>query len=76
MPDNAESLSRLELGLPALVETVVGIKETVDGHTSELGEIRQEQQRIARTLASHGDQITAIQQTLATIRQRLEQRSP
>lgn len=70
-PDLSRRVDRIEVDLAAVADTVVEIKETVGGHTRELGEIRQEQERQARTLAEHGQQLTGIQQTLATILQRL-----
>lgn len=73
-PDLSRRVDRAENDLTAISDTVIEIKETVDVHTRELGEIRQEQERQARTQAGHGDQLTSIQQTLATILQRLDQR--
>ncbi|WP_253831091.1 hypothetical protein [Prauserella aidingensis] len=73
-PDLSRRVDRTEDDLTAVADTVVEIKEAVDGHTRELGEIRQEQERQAGTLSEHGDQLTSIQQTLATILQRLDQR--
>ncbi|MQA08135.1 MAG: hypothetical protein GEU98_06195 [Pseudonocardiaceae bacterium] len=73
-PDLSRRVDRTESDLTAIADTVVDIKETADAHTTtlaehgrELGEIRQEQERQAVTLAD-------IQQTLTAIVNRLDQR--
>lgn len=81
-PDLSRRVHRTEDDLTALADTIVGIQETVDEHTTTLaehgralGEIRQEQECQAVTLAEHGDQLTNIQQTLVAVLRRLDNSS-
>jgi len=73
-PDPSLLISNIQQGVSAIADDVSTIADsTLPAHTRELETIRQEQERQARMLADQGEQLAAIQRTLATILQRLDQ---
>lgn len=68
-PDLGPRVARLEEDLTSISDTLIDIKETVDGHTSEFAAVR-------GTLAEHGTRLAAIEGSLSEILRRLDPHRP